>query len=194
MNELLGFSARIFVPDGDPEGLRVIEKSNWTGQGIVFPRSLFAEVRHREDASQTRRVVRRAGDPGQARIRVERRSLRAGRARGATCGRRIATELRCHAGAGAGTDTNSSVQPDGHRDIGIGDQAALAGQLNERGQVHSGRASPQEARFKKSAPLEPTRPLRASRDSRRVPRIRAAFVLATLRATPPIRMRPARRH
>ena len=53
MNELLGFSVKIFVPDGDPEGLRVIEKSNWTGQGIVFPRSLFAEVRHREELNRT---------------------------------------------------------------------------------------------------------------------------------------------
>ena len=53
MNELLGFSVKIFVPDGDPEGLRVIEKSNWTGQGIVFPRSLFTEVRDREELKRT---------------------------------------------------------------------------------------------------------------------------------------------
>lgn len=25
------FSIRIFVPDGDPDGLRMVEKSNWTG-------------------------------------------------------------------------------------------------------------------------------------------------------------------
>ena len=53
MNELLAFSVKIFVPDGDPEGLRVIEKSNWTGQGIVFPRSLFTEVRDREELKRT---------------------------------------------------------------------------------------------------------------------------------------------
>ena len=53
MNELLGFSVKIFVPDGDPEGLRVIEKSNWSGQGIVFPRSLFTEVRDREELKRT---------------------------------------------------------------------------------------------------------------------------------------------
>ena len=41
MNEPLGFSVRIFVPSGDPEGTRVIEKSNWTGQGLIFPRSLL---------------------------------------------------------------------------------------------------------------------------------------------------------
>ena len=53
MSEALGFSVRIFIPSGDPEGLRVIEKSNWTGQGLVFPRSLFAEVRRREELNRT---------------------------------------------------------------------------------------------------------------------------------------------
>ena len=53
MNEPLGFSVRIFVPSGDPEGTRVIEKSNWTGQGLIFPRSLFAKVRHREELIRT---------------------------------------------------------------------------------------------------------------------------------------------
>ena len=53
MSEPLGFSVRIFIPSGDPEGPRVIEKSNWTGQGLVFPRSLFAEVRHREELKRT---------------------------------------------------------------------------------------------------------------------------------------------
>lgn len=28
-----GFSVRIFIPSGKPEGLRIVEKSNWTGQG-----------------------------------------------------------------------------------------------------------------------------------------------------------------
>ena len=53
MSEALGFSVRIFIPSGEPEGLRVIEKSNWTGQGLVFPRSLFAEVRRREELNRT---------------------------------------------------------------------------------------------------------------------------------------------
>ena len=53
MNEPLGFSVRIFVPSGEPEGLRVIEKSNWTGQGLVFPRPLFAKVRSREELNRT---------------------------------------------------------------------------------------------------------------------------------------------
>ena len=45
----LGFSMKIFVPAGDPEGIRVVEKSNWTGKGIVFPRSLLPEVRRRKE-------------------------------------------------------------------------------------------------------------------------------------------------
>ena len=52
-NQRWGFSVRIFVPSGEPEGLRVIEKSNWTGQGLVFPRSLFPEVRAREELGRT---------------------------------------------------------------------------------------------------------------------------------------------
>ena len=35
----LPYSVRIFLPTGDPEGLRIIEKSNWSGVGLTFPRS-----------------------------------------------------------------------------------------------------------------------------------------------------------
>ena len=48
-----GFSVRIFVPSGEPEGLRIVEKSNWTGQGLVFPRALFAEARQRQELKRT---------------------------------------------------------------------------------------------------------------------------------------------
>ena len=40
-----GFSVRTFVPSGEPDGLRTVEKSNWIGHGVVFPRSEFAEAR-----------------------------------------------------------------------------------------------------------------------------------------------------
>jgi hypothetical protein len=53
MSENRGFSVRIFVPTGDPEGLRIIEKSNWTGQGLMFPRALFPEVRQRRELQRT---------------------------------------------------------------------------------------------------------------------------------------------
>ena len=53
MREAMGFSVRIFIPTGDPEGMRIIEKSNWTGQGIVFPRTLFTEARSRKELTRT---------------------------------------------------------------------------------------------------------------------------------------------
>lgn len=53
MSETIGFSVRLFLPSGEPEGLRVIEKSNWSGQGLVFPRSLFADVRSREELKRS---------------------------------------------------------------------------------------------------------------------------------------------
>jgi hypothetical protein len=32
------FTVRIFVTDGDPEGVRLVDRMNWTGVGVVFPR------------------------------------------------------------------------------------------------------------------------------------------------------------
>ena len=48
------YSIRIFLPGGDPAGLRTIEKSNWTGAGLVIPRTTFADAR-------SRRELKRAG-------------------------------------------------------------------------------------------------------------------------------------
>ncbi len=53
MTEAKGFSVRIFLPNGEPEGLRIVEKSNWTGQGLIFPRSLYSEARDREELTRT---------------------------------------------------------------------------------------------------------------------------------------------
>lgn len=44
-----GFSIRIFMPDGEPDGLRIVEKSNWTGRGVVCPRSLYSSAKSREE-------------------------------------------------------------------------------------------------------------------------------------------------
>ena len=43
------FTIRIFVPDGDPEGVRIIDRMNWTGFGVAFPRSSWTEVRKRAE-------------------------------------------------------------------------------------------------------------------------------------------------
>ena len=47
------FTLRMFVPDGDPEGVRFIDRMNWTGLGIVFPRSKWPEVRNRAELGRT---------------------------------------------------------------------------------------------------------------------------------------------
>lgn len=47
------FSLRIFVADGDPDGLRVVERSNWIGKAVIFPRALYTQVRNRDEFQQT---------------------------------------------------------------------------------------------------------------------------------------------
>lgn len=47
------FSLRIFVADGDPDGLRLVERSNWVGKALMFPRALLPQVKQRPELSQT---------------------------------------------------------------------------------------------------------------------------------------------
>lgn len=47
------FSLRIFVADGDPDGLRVVERSNWIGKALMFPRALLPKVKMRDELGQT---------------------------------------------------------------------------------------------------------------------------------------------
>jgi hypothetical protein len=44
-----GFSVHVFLPDGDPDGIKVVEKTNWSGCGLVIPRPLYSEARSRPD-------------------------------------------------------------------------------------------------------------------------------------------------
>jgi len=46
------FTIRIYVPDGDPEGLRIIDRMNWTGLGIVFPRADWPKIKQRPEFSK----------------------------------------------------------------------------------------------------------------------------------------------
>jgi hypothetical protein len=39
------YSIKIFLPGGDPDGIRTIEKSNWSGAGLVVPRAMMAEAK-----------------------------------------------------------------------------------------------------------------------------------------------------
>lgn len=43
------FYIRVFVPTGDPDGLRIVEKSNWPGVGVVFHRTNYKEVVNRAE-------------------------------------------------------------------------------------------------------------------------------------------------
>ena len=48
------FSIKIFLADGDPEGLKIIEKSNRTGAGVVFSRANYLEAaKKRSEFQQT---------------------------------------------------------------------------------------------------------------------------------------------
>jgi hypothetical protein len=46
------FTLRIFVPEGDPEGVRIVDRMNWTGRGFVVPRDRWAEVKARPELSR----------------------------------------------------------------------------------------------------------------------------------------------
>ncbi len=47
------YTIKIFLPHGDPDGLRVVGKSNWTGSGVVFNRTAYAEAAKRPEISKT---------------------------------------------------------------------------------------------------------------------------------------------
>jgi Domain of unknown function (DUF4357) len=52
MSNQTPFSLRIFVADGDPDGLRTIERSNWNGKALIFPRAIYSRVRNRPEFEQ----------------------------------------------------------------------------------------------------------------------------------------------
>ncbi len=59
------FSIRIFLPNGEPDGLRIVEKSNWTGIGLVFPKSLLPEIKKREEFERTGIYILYGNDEGE---------------------------------------------------------------------------------------------------------------------------------
>lgn len=46
------FTIRIFVPEGDPEGVRIIDRLSSTGIFFVFPRTKWEQLRNRQELSQ----------------------------------------------------------------------------------------------------------------------------------------------
>ncbi len=47
------FTIRVFVADGDPEGVRLVDRMNWTGVGVVFPREQWQTARSRTELGRT---------------------------------------------------------------------------------------------------------------------------------------------
>ncbi len=47
------FKIQIFVAEGVPEGLRIVEKSNWIGQGVICPRSQYPRLKIRDEFGQS---------------------------------------------------------------------------------------------------------------------------------------------
>ncbi|MBC3807034.1 GIY-YIG nuclease family protein [Undibacterium seohonense] len=46
------FSITLFATTGDPEGIRHLDKSNWSGFGVVFNKELFASLKHEPGFNQ----------------------------------------------------------------------------------------------------------------------------------------------
>ncbi len=47
------YTIRVFVPDGDPEGPKVVELLNWTGVGVAFPRSSWPSMCKRSEMDRS---------------------------------------------------------------------------------------------------------------------------------------------
>jgi hypothetical protein len=50
------FTIRIFVPNGDPDRVRLIDRMNWTGLGLMFTRSKWIVVSQRPELQRTDRL------------------------------------------------------------------------------------------------------------------------------------------
>ena len=47
------YTVRLFMPHGDPDGLRVIDQPNWSGVGVAFPRAAYKAVSQRDEFGRT---------------------------------------------------------------------------------------------------------------------------------------------
>ena len=68
---MAGATIKVFLADGTPLGLRILEKTNWTGRGFDFSRADWPRVRVRDDFGRPGvYVLRGLGDDGQVRVYV----------------------------------------------------------------------------------------------------------------------------
>lgn len=47
------YSIKIYLADGDPDGVRIIERSNWIGKAVLFARAGFTKAKTRDEFKQT---------------------------------------------------------------------------------------------------------------------------------------------
>ena len=50
------YTIHIFVVDGDPDGVKIVDRQKWTGWGIAFPRSSWPSVVQARRSSAPRRL------------------------------------------------------------------------------------------------------------------------------------------
>ena len=66
-----GATIKIFLADGTPAGLRIIEKSNWTGRALDFARADWPKVKARDDFGRPGvYVLRGVGPDGEMRVYI----------------------------------------------------------------------------------------------------------------------------
>jgi hypothetical protein len=58
-----GFTIRIYVPDGDPDGVRFIDRMASTGRAISFPRAQWPRIRSRPEFERAGVYITKQIDP-----------------------------------------------------------------------------------------------------------------------------------
>ena len=64
-------SIRIFLADGSPDGIRIVEKSNWTGRAVVASRTQLPDALQRDELTRPGvYVLAGTGDDGESRLYI----------------------------------------------------------------------------------------------------------------------------
>ncbi len=64
-------SIRIFLADGTPDGVRIIDKSNWTGRAVVASRTQLSDALQRDELTRPGvYVLAGMGDDGESRLYI----------------------------------------------------------------------------------------------------------------------------
>jgi hypothetical protein len=74
-NAHTGTSITVFLPDGNPEGVRLIFKSHWTGIAVASPRSRYPEVRLTPEALRKPGVYALWNPPTHSKAKFARKRL-----------------------------------------------------------------------------------------------------------------------